>query len=303
MRPWLSIYERFDSPKHVVLAVLDSGRTPEGLKEQSGLRVRRPLPVFEAFDDPFRLGVAANNNRSLQFGDSPKAKQSSASSSDVNSSCQPSKLTVKPVGVIRKPTLNPELSGGFTSISLGPSEYLISGCADSLALIRSMAVMGSSICYSCGSTGSLSTEVHVLASLCDYTETGIIGNRRVLAADEPLHWIGSSKRDFLSFPARSRKTWETPSALRNSAAPRRRRSRGRGSVRAAEVVESHEFTRIGGLYGSVREGVYSSTRPEEVASGIRTAKRDVDLVAERLKTTERDYEDHHGKQTLKGKNR
>jgi hypothetical protein len=26
--------------------------------------------------------------------------------------------------------------------------------------------------------------------------------RRVLAADEkPLHWIGSSKRDFLSFPA------------------------------------------------------------------------------------------------------
>lgn len=26
--------------------------------------------------------------------------------------------------------------------------------------------------------------------------------RRVLAADEkPLHWVGSSKRDFLSFPA------------------------------------------------------------------------------------------------------
>jgi phage-related protein len=31
-------------------------------------------------------------------------------------------------------------------------------------------------------------------------------------------------------------------------------------------------------------------------SGIRTAKRDVDLVAERLKTAERDYEEHHGKQ-------
>jgi hypothetical protein len=29
---------------------------------------------------------------------------------------------------------------------------------------------------------------------------------------------------------------------------------------------------------------------------IRTAKRDVDLVAERLKTAETDYEEHHGKQ-------
>ena len=31
-------------------------------------------------------------------------------------------------------------------------------------------------------------------------------------------------------------------------------------------------------------------------SGIRTAKRDVDLVAERLKTAQRDHEEHYGKQ-------
>jgi len=30
-------------------------------------------------------------------------------------------------------------------------------------------------------------------------------------------------------------------------------------------------------------------------SGIRTAKRDVDLVAERLKTAARDHEEHYGK--------
>jgi phage-related protein len=30
-------------------------------------------------------------------------------------------------------------------------------------------------------------------------------------------------------------------------------------------------------------------------SGILRAKRDVDLVAERLKTAERDHEEHHGK--------
>ena len=31
-------------------------------------------------------------------------------------------------------------------------------------------------------------------------------------------------------------------------------------------------------------------------SGIRTPKRDVDLVAERLKTAQRDHEEHYGKQ-------
>jgi phage-related protein len=30
-------------------------------------------------------------------------------------------------------------------------------------------------------------------------------------------------------------------------------------------------------------------------SGIRTAKRDVDLIAERLNAAERDYEEHYGK--------
>jgi len=30
-------------------------------------------------------------------------------------------------------------------------------------------------------------------------------------------------------------------------------------------------------------------------SGIRTAKRDVDLVEQRLKQAQRDYEDHYGK--------
>jgi hypothetical protein len=66
-----------------------------------------------------------------------------------------------------------------------------------------MAVMGSSTCYGCGSTGSLSTEStdsRVLVRLYLNWDNRTV--RRVLAADEkPLHWIGSSKRDFLSFPA------------------------------------------------------------------------------------------------------
>jgi phage-related protein len=71
-----------------------------------------------------------------------------------------------------------------------------------------------------------------------------------LAADErPLHWVGSSKRDFLSFPA------------------------------------------------AVKEAVYVlHAFQKKSPSGIRTPKRDIGLIAERLKTLERDHEEHHGKQ-------
>ena len=78
--------------------------------------------------------------------------------------------------------------------------------------------------------------------------------RRVPAAGEK-HWVGSSKRDFLSFPAAVKEDM--------------------GNALAVYVL--HAFQK-------------------KSPSGIRTAKRDVDLVAERLKTAERDYEEHHGKQ-------
>ncbi len=65
--------------------------------------------------------------------------------------------------------------------------------------------------------------------------------RRFLAADEKrLHWVGSSKRDFLSFPAAAKEDMGN-------------------------------------------------------ALGIRTAKRDVDLIADRLESAQRDHEEHYGK--------
>jgi phage-related protein len=123
--------------------------------------------------------------------------------------------------------------------------------------------------------------------------------RRVPAADEkPLHWVGSSKRDFLSFPRPSRRTWETPSASRSSAEPRQRRSRGRDSVRACwRSVESHDGNAYRAVY-TVRfeKAVYVlHAFQKKSPSGIRTAKRDVDLVAQRLRTAEKDHEEHYGK--------
>lgn len=65
-----------------------------------------------------------------------------------------------------------------------------------------------------------------------------------------------------------------------------------------EVVESHDGNAYRSVY-TVRfeKAVYVlHAFQKKSPSGSRTAKRDVDLVAERLNTAERDYGEHHGKQ-------
>jgi phage-related protein len=75
-----------------------------------------------------------------------------------------------------------------------------------------------------------------------------------------------------------------PSALRSSVGPLRRRNRGRGAYRAVYTVRFEKAVYV--LHAFQKKSL----------SGIRTARRDVDLVAERLKTAERDHEEHYGKQ-------
>jgi phage-related protein len=64
-----------------------------------------------------------------------------------------------------------------------------------------------------------------------------------------------------------------------------------------EIVESHDGNAYRAAY-TVRfeKAVYVlHAFQKKSPSGIRTAKRDVDLVAERLKTAARDYQEHYGK--------
>jgi phage-related protein len=64
-----------------------------------------------------------------------------------------------------------------------------------------------------------------------------------------------------------------------------------------EIVESHDGNAYRAVY-TVRfeKAVYVlHAFQKKSPSGIRTAKRDVDLIAERLKTAERDHEEHYGK--------
>ena len=63
-----------------------------------------------------------------------------------------------------------------------------------------------------------------------------------------------------------------------------------------EIVESHNGNAYRAVYTVREKAVYVlHAFQKKSTSGIRTAKRDVDLVAERLKTAERDYGEHYGK--------
>ena len=66
-----------------------------------------------------------------------------------------------------------------------------------------------------------------------------------------------------------------------------------------EIVESHHGNAFRAVY-TVRfaKAVYVlHAFQKKSPSGIRTAKRDVDLVEQRLKEAQRDYEEHYDKTT------
>jgi phage-related protein len=125
--------------------------------------------------------------------------------------------------------------------------------------------------------------------------------RRVLAADEkPLHWVGSAKRDFLSFPASVKDEMGNALGIAQfgGTAPAAKPWKGLGSG-VLEIVESHDGNAFRAVY-TVRfaKAVYVlHAFQKKSPSGIRTAKRDVDLVEQRLKEAQRDYEEHYGKTT------
>ena len=93
--------------------------------------------------------------------------------------------------------------------------------------------------------------------------------RRVLAADEkPLHWVGSSKRDFLSFPAAIKADMGNALGIAQfgGTAPTAKPWKGLGSG-VLEIVESHDGNAYPAVY-TVRfqkSGVRPPRVPEKVA--------------------------------------
>ena len=118
-----------------------------------------------------------------------------------------------------------------------------------------------------------------------------------LANEKPLHWVASAKKDYLSFPGEVQDEMGYALGLAQLGArhPNAKPWKGEGPG-ILEIVEDFRGDTYRAVY-AVRfaEVVYVlHAFQKKSPSGIRTAKRDVDLVAERLKTAERDYEEHHG---------
>ena len=136
--------------------------------------------------------------------------------------------------------------------------------------------------------------------LIEYPRTGIICTCVVFRLPTRNRCIGSgsSKRDFLSFPAAVKEDMGNALGIAQfgGTAPTAKPWKGLGPG-VLEIVESHDGNAYRAVY-TVRfeKAVYVlHAFQKKSPSGIRTAKRDVDLVAERLKTAERDYEEHYGK--------
>ena len=124
--------------------------------------------------------------------------------------------------------------------------------------------------------------------------------RRVPAAEErPLHWVGSSKRDLLRFPAAVKEQMGNALGIAQfgGTAPTAKPWKGLGAG-VLDVVESHDGNAYRAVYTvRFKEAVYVlHAFQKKSPSGIRTSRRDVDLIAERLKAAARDHEEQYGKQ-------
>ncbi len=113
------------------------------------------------------------------------------------------------------------------------------------------------------------------------------------AGEKPLHWVGSSKRDFMDFPdqAKSDMGYALGVAQFGAKHPHAKPWRGEGQG-IFEIVESHDGNAFRAIYTVRFEGAVYVLHAfqKKSPSGIRTASTDVALVRERLKQAREHYE-------------
>lgn len=122
---------------------------------------------------------------------------------------------------------------------------------------------------------------------------------RILAPGEkPLHWVGSSKRDFLRFPESVQDEMGNALGLAQFGGkhPSAKPWKGLGPG-VFEVVENHDGNTFRAVYTVRFRGVVYVLHAfqKKSPSGIRTALSDIELIERRLKAAQQDYEDRHGK--------
>jgi len=128
---------------------------------------------------------------------------------------------------------------------------------------------------------------------------GYCAMARSLAVDEkPLDWIGSSKRDFLAFPERVKDDMGNALGVAQFGGrhPAAKPWKGQGPG-VFEIVERHDGNAYRAVYTVRFEEIVYVLHAFQKKSprGIKTARRDIDLVQQRLRVAQQDYEARYGK--------
>lgn len=119
----------------------------------------------------------------------------------------------------------------------------------------------------------------------------------IVPREKPLYWIGSAKKDLLAFPRETMDDfgYALGVAQLGGAPPSTKSWKGEGPG-VFEIVEDHR----GGTYRVAYTVKFANAVyvlhcfQKKSPSGIRTAKVDVDLIHERLKKAQADYEVRYG---------
>lgn len=129
-------------------------------------------------------------------------------------------------------------------------------------------------------------------------------NRYPPSREKPLHWVGSSKADFLAFPdpVKGDMGYALGVAQLGGKHPQAKPWKGEGSG-VFEVVERYDGDAYRAIYTVRFEGVVYVLHAfqKKSPSGIRTAQSDVELVRDRLKRARADYESNNQSSTPQGK--
>ena len=111
---------------------------------------------------------------------------------------------------------------------------------------------------------------------------------------KPVHWVGSSREDLQSFPTEVKRDigFALDKAQRGDKHPSAKPLQGFGGASVLEIVENHDGDTYRAVY-TVRfaEAIYVLHCFQKKAKrGIKTPKKELDLIAARLKKAQEDYE-------------
>jgi len=121
---------------------------------------------------------------------------------------------------------------------------------------------------------------------------------RAQRIERPLHWVGSAKRDLLRFPVAviDNFGYGLGAVQLGNNPPGAKAWKGEGSG-VVELVENFQGDTYRTVYTVLfKYAIYVLHRFEKKSpSGIRTARQDIQLIHERLKSAQADHEARYGK--------